>query len=176
MKIITIEEHVLNPAAAKASAATAQQLSPYWAAAFSPDSGLPYAPSPDVLTDLDEGRLADMDRHGITMQVLSNLTTQQVPAGVAADLVRSTNDTLAGAVRRHPDRFAAFAALPTTVPVPGAAAAELERCGPRSDRRRPLRLRRLGLAQRNRHPLPAPGAQRRLRPLPGPAGHPGPLG
>jgi hypothetical protein len=29
MKIITIEEHVLNPAVAKASAATAQQLSPH---------------------------------------------------------------------------------------------------------------------------------------------------
>jgi uncharacterized protein len=67
-----------------------------------------------------------MDKHGITMQVLSNLSTQQVPADVAADLVRSANDTLAAAVRRHPDRFAAFAALPTTVP--DAAVAELERC------------------------------------------------
>lgn len=126
MKFITIEEHALNPAVARASAATAQQLSPHWKAAFSPDSGLPHTPSPDVLCDLDQGRLADMDKHGITMQVLSNLTTQQVPADVAADLVRSANDTLAGAVRRHPDRFAAFAALPTTVP--DAAAAELERC------------------------------------------------
>ena len=110
MKVITIEEHVLNPAVARASAAAAQQLNPYWAAAFSPDSGLPYTPSPDVLCDLDQGRLADMDSHGITMQVLSNLSTQQVPADVAADLVRSANDTLADAVRRHPDRFAAFAA------------------------------------------------------------------
>ncbi len=40
--------------------------------------------------------------------------------------MRSANDTLADAVRRHPDRFAAFAALPTTVP--DAAAAELDRC------------------------------------------------
>lgn len=79
-----------------------------------------------MLCDLDEGRIADMDKHGITVQVLSNLSTQQVPADVAADLVRSANDTLAAAVRRHPSRFAAFAALPTTVP--GAAAAELERC------------------------------------------------
>ncbi len=126
MKVITIEEHVLNPAVARASAATASELNPYWAAAFSPDSGLPYTPSPDVLCDLDQGRLADMDKHGISTQVLSNLSTQQVPADVAADLVRSANDTLADAVRRHPDRFAAFAALPTTVP--DAAAAELERC------------------------------------------------
>ena len=94
MKVITIEEHVLNPAVAKASAATARQLNPHWSAAFSPDTGLPYTPSPDVLMDLDEGRIADMDKHGITMQVLSNLTTQQVPADVAADLVRSANDNL----------------------------------------------------------------------------------
>lgn len=95
MRTVTIEEHVLNPAVARASAATAQQLSPYWGVAFDPASGLPYTPSPDVLCDLDEGRIADMDKHGITMQVLSNLSTQQVPADVAADLVRSANDTLA---------------------------------------------------------------------------------
>lgn len=126
MKLITIEEHVLNPPVARASAPAMQQVSPYWGAAFSPSSGLPYTPSPDVLCDLDEGRIADMDRHGITQQVLSNLTTQLVPADVAAGLVRSANDALADAVRRHPGRFAAFAALPTTVP--GAAVAELERC------------------------------------------------
>ena len=126
MKVITIEEHVLNPAVAQASAPAMRQLSPHWAAAFDPASGLPYTPSPDVLADLGEGRVADMDKHGITMQVLSNLSTQQVPADVAPDLVRSANDTLAVAVRAHPGRFAAFAALPTTVP--GAAAAELERC------------------------------------------------
>jgi predicted TIM-barrel fold metal-dependent hydrolase len=126
MRVITIEEHVLNPAVARASAATARELNPHWAAAFSPESGLPYTPSPDVLCDLDQGRLADMDKHGISTQVLSNLSTQQVPADVAAELARSANDTLAGAVRRHPDRFAAFAALPTTVP--DAAATELERC------------------------------------------------
>jgi uncharacterized protein len=126
MRIITIEEHVLNPAVGRASAATANELSPHWARAFSPGSGLPYTPPLDVLTDLGEGRIADMDKHGITMQVLSNLTTQQVPADVAVDLVRAANDNLAEAVRRYPDRFAAFAALPTTAP--DAAPAELERC------------------------------------------------
>jgi hypothetical protein len=126
MKVITIEEHVLNPAVAQASADTMRQLNPNWSAASRPGSGMPHTPSPDVLADLDKGRLADMDKYGISLQVLSNLTTQQVPASVAADLVRAANDNLAGAVRRHPSRFAAFAALPTTVPE--AAVAELERC------------------------------------------------
>jgi len=126
MRVITIEEHVLNPAVAQASAATAAALNPHWAAAFSPDSGLPHTPPRAVLTDLGEGRLAAMDEHGITMQVLSHLTTQQVPADVAPELVKSANDTLADAVRRHPDRFAAFAALPTTAAK--EAAAELQRC------------------------------------------------
>lgn len=49
-----------------------------------------------------------------------------IAPGKRADLVRGANDNLAAAVRRHPDRFAAFAALPTTVPY--SAAAELERC------------------------------------------------
>jgi uncharacterized protein len=94
MKVITIEEHVLNPAVARASAATVRELSPRWAAAFSPESGLPYTPSPDVLSDLDQGRLADMDRHGISTQVLSNLSTQQC---------RPTSVRRRAGVRRHHD-------------------------------------------------------------------------
>ncbi|WP_255410392.1 amidohydrolase family protein [Amycolatopsis sp. CA-128772] len=43
-------------------------------------------------------------------------------ADVAVDLVRAVNDTFAAAVGWHPTRFAAFAAVPTSVPV------ELERC------------------------------------------------
>ncbi len=126
MRIVTLEEHYLDVDVARASAPAAQALSPHFSSSYDPDSGLPYSPSAAVLRDLDEGRLADMDRHGITMQVLSSLSTQQLPADVAVDLVRATNDTLAAAVRRHPTRFAAFAALPTSVP--DAAAVELERC------------------------------------------------
>lgn len=126
MKIVTLEEHYLDVAVAQASAPATHARSPHWSASYDSDSGLPYTPSAEVLRDLDEGRIADMDRHGIAMQVLSSLSTQQLPAAVAVDLVRATNDTLAAAVRRHPARFAAFAALPTSVP--DAAAVELERC------------------------------------------------
>ncbi|MHA6761394.1 amidohydrolase family protein [Streptacidiphilus sp. PAMC 29251] len=126
MKIIALEEHFLDPAVSKAAAPASNVLSPDFGLAYSPASGLPYCPSFEELTDLAEGRIAAMDAGGITMQVLSCLNAQQVPADVAPDLIRAANDRSAAAVKAHPDRFAAFAALPTTAPE--AAAAELDRC------------------------------------------------
>src|SRR5215208_3472514 len=79
------------------------------------------------LCDLGEGRVAAMDAAGVDVQVLS-LTSpgvEQLDADEAVALARETNDGLAEAVRRHPGRFAGFAALPTAAP--GAAADELER-------------------------------------------------
>ncbi|MEU3509643.1 amidohydrolase family protein [Streptomyces longwoodensis] len=116
MKLITIEEHTLHAGVAKASAARTAGVSPGFGASYAPASGLPYSPSAEVLEDLDEGRLAAMDADGIDMQVLSNLTTQYLPPGVAPELVRDVNDRLAAACQRHPDRFAAFASLPTSTP------------------------------------------------------------
>jgi predicted TIM-barrel fold metal-dependent hydrolase len=66
-----------------------------------------------------------MDAGGVTMQVLSCLTTQQLPRDAAVELVRAANDRAAAAVRARPGRFGAFAALPTAVPA--AAADELKR-------------------------------------------------
>lgn len=68
-----------------------------------------------------------MDAAGIDVQVLSLSApgVEQLDAADAVALARAANDRLAAAVRRHPDRFAAFAALPT--PAPEAAADELER-------------------------------------------------
>ncbi|MGQ4512936.1 amidohydrolase family protein [Streptomyces sp. DW26H14] len=79
------------------------------------------------LLDVGEERLARMDAGGVDMEILSVTTpgTQPLPAEVAVPLAREANDVLADAVRRHPDRFAAFATLPTSDPE--AAAAELER-------------------------------------------------
>lgn len=79
------------------------------------------------LTDLGEGRIAEMDAAGIDVQVLSLLApgAQAFPAADAAARARVENDRLAEAVGRHPDRLAAFAALPTADPQ--AAAIELER-------------------------------------------------
>ncbi|MDR5822353.1 amidohydrolase family protein [Caballeronia sp. LZ043] len=80
------------------------------------------------LLDVGEERLARMDAMGVDFQVLSITApgTQQLPPALAVPLARDANDFLADAVRRRPDRFAAFATLPT--PAPEAAAEELRRC------------------------------------------------
>jgi len=79
------------------------------------------------LNDLGELRLAEMDTAGIDVQVLSHAapSAQRLDPDTAVRLARAANDRLAQAVAAHPDRFAAFAALPT--PDPEAAAAELDR-------------------------------------------------
>src|ERR1700741_3557005 len=79
------------------------------------------------LDDVGELRLREMDEAGIDMQVLShaNPGLQKLDAETAVRLARGANDRLHETVRAHPDRFAAFAAIPT--PDPKAAADELER-------------------------------------------------
>jgi len=68
-----------------------------------------------------------MDAAGIDVQVLSltSAGVEQLDAIDAVALAREGNDRLADAVRRHPSRFARFAALPTSAP--DTAADELER-------------------------------------------------
>ena len=79
------------------------------------------------LLDLTGERLAEMDKYGIDMQVLSHSApaVQKLDPATAIRLARIANDRLAEAVRAHPTRFAGFAILPT--PDPEAAADELER-------------------------------------------------
>ena len=79
------------------------------------------------LHDLGELRLKEMDEAGIDMQILSHgaPSTQKLTGDDAVALTRRVNDRLHAAVAAHPQRFAAFAALPTSDPK--AAADELER-------------------------------------------------
>jgi predicted TIM-barrel fold metal-dependent hydrolase len=79
------------------------------------------------LDDLGDLRIKEMDEAGIDVQVISHgaPSTQRLDAETAVRLARNVNDRLAQAIAAHPDRFAAFAALPT--PDPKAAADELER-------------------------------------------------
>ncbi|MBS0454871.1 MAG: amidohydrolase [Proteobacteria bacterium] len=80
------------------------------------------------LDEVGDMRIAEMDRAGIDLQVLSHTKpgTQEIEDGEqAAALASAANDYLAEAVARHPTRLAAFATLSTGAPQ--AAATELER-------------------------------------------------
>jgi 2,3-dihydroxybenzoate decarboxylase/5-carboxyvanillate decarboxylase len=85
------------------------------------------APIRNRLLDLDGERLADMDANGVAMHLLL-LTApgvQMFDADTATDLAALSNDRLAEAIARHPDRFAGLA---TVAPQsPKRAAKEIER-------------------------------------------------
>ncbi len=86
--------------------------------------------SPDLLErlhDVGELRLKEMDDAGIDVQVLSHgaPSTQRFDANLGPVIAAEANDRLHGTVEANPDRFAAFAALPTANPK--ASADELER-------------------------------------------------
>jgi len=80
------------------------------------------------LHDLGALRIKEMDEAGVDVQVLSHgaPSAQKLNQSIAAELTRRVNDRLHHAVALHPNRFAAFAALPTADPA--AAADELDRC------------------------------------------------
>jgi predicted TIM-barrel fold metal-dependent hydrolase len=79
------------------------------------------------LRDLGRDRIRAMDEAGIDLQVLSHGSpaTQLLSADAGVPLSRRVNDRAHAVVNAFPDRFAAFAVLPTADPV--AAADELER-------------------------------------------------
>jgi 2,3-dihydroxybenzoate decarboxylase len=80
------------------------------------------------LLDFEDHRLAEMDRYGIDMEVLSfgSPGVQGVSdARQAVKLAQTLNDDLAGIIGKYPTRFSGFAAIPTQDPA--AAAVELTR-------------------------------------------------
>jgi uncharacterized protein len=85
----------------------------------------------EKMTDIGAARLADMDRAGISLQVLSKAGNHMGPSADMFDgeeaiaFARNFNDALAREAAKHPPRYAAFAHLPMTVPE--AAADELQR-------------------------------------------------
>ena len=102
----------------------------YWDAEVSKTFDAGELRSPELrrrLEDTGELRIKEMDEAGIDVQVLSHAapSTQRLDAATAIPLAKRANDRLNETVRAHPDRFAAFAALPTADPK--AAADELER-------------------------------------------------
>ena len=83
----------------------------------------------DDILDLDDKRITYMDKAGIELAILSlNAPAIQsiLDTDVAIETSRKANDTLAEAIKRHPGRYLALAALP--MQNPEAASAELRRC------------------------------------------------
>jgi len=119
MKIIAMEEAFSVPGMATKGAAL--------------DQPSPFRPSvlaawERKLPDFTQYRLAEMDEHGVDVQVLS-LTSPGVqmepdPATAIAD-AQLANDVLAAAIADNPTRFAGLAALP--LQDPAAAVRELDR-------------------------------------------------
>jgi predicted TIM-barrel fold metal-dependent hydrolase len=123
MRTVTLEEHfsLLMPGSQNRSA-------PSPAAGNVPDV---VANAADKMTDIGNGRLADMDRNGITVQVLSKAGVHITPSADQFDgkeailFSQKFNDGFAEKIAERPDRFAAFAHLAASIP--DAAADELER-------------------------------------------------
>lgn len=121
MKLIGLEEHFITPELAQAT----NDLPPEQVGSFF--QLFKGGPVQDRLLDLGDDRLRQMDLLGLDRMVLSVSApgVELLAAPLAVALARQANDRLAAAVRAHPDRYAAFAALPT--PDPAAAGAELQR-------------------------------------------------
>ena len=119
MRTITLEEHFVSPGfLAGPGKEFTERLR---------NSGPRGAKICDQLQDIGDMRIAEMDAAGIDMQALS-LNSPGVEQAEATEQIasaRESNDFLAEAVKKHPQRFAAFAALP--IAAPEQAAEELER-------------------------------------------------
>ena len=109
MKIVGLEEHMATPevlAAWRTQAPLMDDLMMQWTVD---------GDAADPLLDLGDKRLHAMDAAGVDLAVLS-LTTpglQALPAKEAVALQGPTNDVIADAIRRHPNRFQGFATLAT---------------------------------------------------------------
>ncbi|WP_419702916.1 amidohydrolase family protein [Promicromonospora sp. NFX87] len=118
IKIVALEEHVALPA----------NLDGWSRAGIPANPHMGYGDDPFArrLRSLGEERIADMDNQGIDVAVLSlnSPGVQNLKPVDAVAVARDANEQLAAAVAQHPDRFQAWAAIPTPDPV--AAVEELE--------------------------------------------------
>ncbi|KQQ78169.1 amidohydrolase [Xanthomonas sp. Leaf131] len=138
MKMICVEEHVLDPAMGAATRDAVQGAAAYvadWGSRVVDGQQVNDRSRPHVLAsrestrkalEVGSARLAEMDAAGIDVQVLSyGGYPQLLPAAQSIALARAANDRLAETIHAHPTRFAGFAVLPWQDP--DAAARELER-------------------------------------------------
>ena len=128
MKLITLEEHYANQ---RIMDENAKYGAPSGMAALPETVRRAYDSmrfTGEKLLDVDTTRFDFMREQNVTMQVLSYTApvSDMVPPGEAVRICAEANDILADVVKKHPDRFTAFATLPMADPV--EAARELERC------------------------------------------------
>lgn len=124
MKTIAVEEHFQTPNLVKA-VKEAQKRSgrPKHAMNYyfqESDKALLASQFRSVL-DLGEGRLALMDANGIETQVVQTQIPSWMDKADATPIAHDTNDELAAAISKHPDRFRAFAQIAFQDPEAGAA-------------------------------------------------------
>jgi predicted TIM-barrel fold metal-dependent hydrolase len=110
MKTIALEEHCMSPGYADGHGRNFRESAER--------DGGHMAKVVEQLLDVGKKRIALMDEAGIDMQVLSisHPGPEQLEASEAIKFARETNDFLADAVKKYPDRFAGFAALPMAAP------------------------------------------------------------
>ena len=138
MRLICVEEHTSDQDLLRAGQPKQKAEAPYFTEVGTyfkgslddGDEKLPmtidFQTSSKLLSDMDGGRLALMNQHGIDMQILSySNPSQNAPADQQVQLTQQANARLAEAVRASPSRFQGFACLPWGHPQ--AAAEELER-------------------------------------------------
>ena len=128
MRIVALEEHFSLPAVLPRNLPSEIKAS-----RVADDEKMPTVVRriAEKIKDVGAGRLADMDRSGITMQVVSKAGNHMGPSADMFDgaeaiaFARDFNDAAHRELSKHPDRFAAFAHLAASIPE--AAADELER-------------------------------------------------
>lgn len=123
MKIITIEEHLAGAPINHYLTKYVAEDAPYTAMAHG--KGRPYDADPELFGDLDKRRIEDMDKYGISVQILScPAKSQLLPKEEASSIVSETNDYIMQVVKKHPDRYGAFALLPWSAPQSAVREAE----------------------------------------------------
>lgn len=128
MRIVALEEHLSFPTIPGFSPS-----SPLPTRSVANDDNMPAVVRnvAGKIVDAGPGRIADMDKNGITVQVLSKAgnhigaSADQFEGKEAISFAQLFNDELARTISLHPERFAAFAHVAASIPE--AAADELER-------------------------------------------------
>ena len=110
MRIIAIEEHINTPLYTQMQTETTRRKRSMAHA----KERLGHDVNTELL-DVSNSRIAAMNDAGIDLQVLSMTMPgpQGLPAAEAIKVARDANDRMAAAIQTHPERFAAFACLPT---------------------------------------------------------------